>query len=101
MDLFDKSPFKEERDAFLRLLKVANVNALSQEERDAYDENLKNYRDWRGSIIYAATKGEERGRAEGKNEGFRQVARQMKKEGMASHDIARLTGLSLEVIGEL
>lgn len=97
MDLFDKSPFKEERDAFLRLLKVANVNALSQEERDAYDENLKNYRDWRGSIIYAATKGEERGRAEG----FRQVARQMKKEGMASHDIARLTGLSLEVIGEL
>ena len=113
MDIFEQSPFKEEAAAFERLLNVANVNALDRHERAVYEETLKNYRDWRGVISYAAEEGEERGRAkgiemgreeglqEGLLEGKRLVAANLKKQGIDIQTIAECTGLSVEEINAL
>lgn len=41
MNLFDMSPLKEKEAHFRRLLDVANLGALTPQERAIYDENLK------------------------------------------------------------
>ena len=113
MNLFDMSPFKEKNDAFKRLLDVANLDAMTSHERAVYDENLKIYRDWRNTLEYAVEeaeakslkKGKAEGRAEGKLEGKaeeqRQIAANLKKQGVNIETIAQCTGLSVEEINEL
>ena len=41
MNLFDMSPLKEKEAHFRRLLDVANLGALTPQERAIYDEHLK------------------------------------------------------------
>lgn len=94
MSIFDQSPFKEEQEAFLRLLNVANLNALTEEERAAYEENLKNYRDWYNTIEYAAQDGEKKGRTET----LRQSVQRMISRKMNTKDIAECLGISEEEI---
>ena len=53
MNLFDMSPLKEKEAHFRRLLDVANLGALTPQERAIYDENLKIYRDWKATMEYA------------------------------------------------
>lgn len=53
MNIFDMAPFKEENEAFRRILDAANVNVMTPHERDVYDELLKRYRDWRCTTEYA------------------------------------------------
>ena len=43
MNLFDMSPLKEKEAHFRRLLDVANLGALTPQERAIYDENLEGY----------------------------------------------------------
>ena len=45
--------------------------------------------------------GREEGREQGREEGIRQVAMQMKAAGMASAEIAQITGLSAEKVESL
>lgn len=97
MDIFEQSPFKEEREAFRRLLDVANLNALSEQERAVYEENLKNYRDWYATINYAAKDGERKGIEKGKIE----VARNLKAQGVEFSVISRSTGLAIQEIEKL
>lgn len=125
MNIFDMSPFKEENEAFKRLLNVANLAALTPRERAIYDENLKNYRDWRATLEYAAEEAEEKGlkrglekglqkgmekgmeeglekgKAEGLAEGQRLIAINLKKQGIDIEIIAQCTGLSVEEIDKL
>ncbi|WP_233567467.1 PD-(D/E)XK nuclease family transposase, partial [Parabacteroides sp. AM58-2XD] len=105
MNLFDMSPFKEKNDAFKRLLDVANLNAMTPHERAVYDENLKIYRDWRNTLEYAVeeaeVKGMKKGKLEGKAEGQRQIAANLKNQGVNIEIIAQCTGLSVEDINEL
>lgn len=101
MNLFEQSPFKEEQEAFLRLLDVANVNSLSEKERAIYEENLKNYRDWYATIDYAQTEGIEKGMQKGRQEEKLQIARKMKEQGLDSELIAQCSGLSVEDIERL
>ena len=105
MNLFDMSPFKEKNDAFKRLLDVANLNAMTSHERAVYDENLKIYRDWRNTLEYAVeeaeVKGMKKGKLEGKAEGQRQIAANLKNQGVNIEIIAQCTGLSVEDINEL
>lgn len=93
MNLFDMSPFKEKNEALCRLLDAANLKAMTPHERAVYDENLKNYRDWRNTLEYAEGKGRKEGRQE--------VARNMKNDGMDIQQITQLTGLSVEEIEKL
>lgn len=97
MNLFDMSPFKEKNDAFLRLLNVANLNAMTSQERAVYDENLKIYRDWRNTLKYAAEEAEAKGKAKEQ----RLIAANLKKQGVSIEVIAQCTGLSVEEIEQL
>ena len=97
MNLFDMSPFKEKEDAFRRLLDVANLSAMTDHERAVYEENLKIYRDWRVTLIYAVEEAEKKGKAEEQ----RLIAANFKKQGINSETIAQCTGLSVEEIDEL
>ena len=101
MNLFDMSPFKEKNDAFKRLLDVANLNAMTPHERAVYDENLKIYRDWRNTLEYAVEEAEMKGMTKSKAEEQRQIAANLKKQGVNIETIAQCTGLSVEEIDKL
>lgn len=101
MNLFDMSPFKEKNDAFKRLLDVANLDAMTSHERAVYEENLKIYRDWRNTLEYAVEEAEEKGLKKGKAEEQRQIAANLKRQGVDIKVIAKCTGLSDEEIEQL
>lgn len=113
MDLFDTAPFKETNDAFKRLLDVANLNAMTPRERAIYDENLKNYRDWRCTTEYAIEQANKKGWQEGVEKGIQEgiqkgqyqnslrTAAKMKQKGYDHEEIAECTGLSMEEIEKL
>ena len=121
MNIFDMAPFKEENEAFRRILDAANVNAMTPHERDVYDELLKRYRDWRCTTEYAIEqaeekglargmekglargmeKGMEKGLAKGKAEEQREIAANFKKQGIGIETIALCTGLPIEEIERL
>lgn len=65
MNLFDMSPLKEKEAHFRRLLDVANLGALTPQERAIYDENLKIYRDWKATMEYAVENAEAKGEVRG------------------------------------
>lgn len=105
MDILDRMPFKAQKAIFEKLLDVADLSRLDPHERAIYDENLKNYRDWSNTICSAVRraeeKGLEKGKAEGVTEGIRQVAANLKKQGMPLETIQSCTGLPLEEIDRL
>lgn len=75
---------------FRRLGKMARVAALKEEERTAYEESLKAYRD-----AYAIAKTERsEGFAEGRAEDIESVALNMMKSGVSDETIHEFTGLS-------
>ena len=87
MNLFDMSPLKEKEAHFRRLLDVANLGALTPQERAIYDENLK----------IAEAKGEVRG----SRLITLRTALNLKRIGLDPSVIAQCTGLSLEEINDL
>ncbi len=93
MNLFDMSPFKEKNDAFCRLLDAANLKAMTPHERAVYDENLKNYRDWRNALEYAVEKGQRLASL--------QNAANFKRAGIDLAVISKCTGVSIEEIEKL
>ena len=109
MNIFDMAPFKEENEAFRRILDAANVNAMTPHERDVYDELLKRYRDWRCTTEYAIEQAEEKGLAKGMEQGLakgkaeeqREIAANFKKQGIGIETIALCTGLPIEEIERL
>ena len=113
MDTLERMPFKAQKAVFDKLLEVADVANLSKDERVLYDEALKRYRDYKNTIDYAEERGlekglkigEEKGLAKGLEKGLvkgqRQIAANLKKQGVNIETIAQCTGLSIEEIKEL
>lgn len=97
MNLFDMSPLKEKEAHFRRLLDVANLGALTPQERAIYDENLKIYRDWKATMEYAVENAE----ARGSRLTALRTAWNLKRIGLDPSVIAQCTGLSLEEINDL
>ena len=97
MNLFDMSPLKEKEAHFRRLLDVANLGALTPQERAIYDENLKIYRDWKATMEYAVENAE----AKGSRLTPLRTAWNLKRIGLDTSVIAQCTGLSLEEINDL
>ena len=105
-----------------RLASIADVASLNKQERQAYDENLRKYRDtvavMESQYIKGVTDGHAKGMAEGhakgvaeghakgvaeghakgRAEGRAETARNMKAGGMSIADISRFTGLTEEDI---
>jgi predicted transposase/invertase (TIGR01784 family) len=105
MDVLQRMPWLAQDAVFQKLASIADVASLTQQERIAYDENLRIYRDniavYEGQYLEGLEKGEAKGRAEGRVEALMENARRMKADGMATDLIAKYTGLSVNEIEQL
>lgn len=105
MDVLQRMPWLAQDAVFQKLASIADVASLTKQERIAYDENLRIYRDniavFEGQYLEGLEKGEAKGRAEGRAEALKENARRMKADGMATGLIAKYTGLTAEEIESL
>jgi predicted transposase/invertase (TIGR01784 family) len=90
-------PLKLQDSVFQKLFEAAEIAKFSPEERDAYEDSLKYYRDLKNVV--------DTSREEGIQEGIEQrnfeIARKMKDKGMSNAEIAELTGLTETEINDL
>lgn len=87
--------FKEK--VFVKFFDVAAIAKLTQDERMAYEDSLKHYRDLKNSLDTAFDEGKE----EGREEGIKETAKKLKAQGIATEVIKKATGLSEAVIKTL
>ena len=96
-----KRPQALQERVFKRLFEAAEIAKFDRKELYAYEESLKNFRDWHSVISTAEKKAEKRGREEGREEERIKNAQNLKRLGVALEVIAQATGLSEEEIGKL
>ena len=105
METLDRMPFEAKKAVFKKLLEVADVENMTPDERECYEESLKAYRDYVNTIATAERISREKalaeGEAKGEAKGKRQMAVYLKKEGLPAEMIARSSGLSIEEIEKL
>jgi predicted transposase/invertase (TIGR01784 family) len=87
-DLQDR-PKRLQDKIFERLFEAAEIAKFTPEEREAYEESLKHYRDLKNVVDTS------------REEGIKEVAKRMKAKGMSNSEISELTGLSENQIDEL
>ena len=97
----EERPAELKEAIFKRLFEQAEIAQYTPEERQDYEESLKNFRDWYSALKTAEKKGHAEGREEGLREGIIKTAQNMKKEGMSDSLIAKMTGLTEQEIAEL
>ena len=97
MENIDPSVYERADEGLLRLIEKAKIGALSEKEHRIYEASLKALED----EVDMEEAGYERGLEEGRKNNSIQIAKEMKKEGMAPSLIAKLTKLSLEEIETL
>ena len=66
MSTFERMPFLARNAVFKKLSEIADISALSKDERDKYDESIKRMRDAISLMTTAKNEGREEGREEGK-----------------------------------
>lgn len=91
--LFDKYPEKLKETIFHRFFEEARISAFTDEEKFAYEESLKEMRDYNNTLATA--------KKEGKMERNLEVAANLKAMGLNADQIAKATGLSPEEIAIL
>lgn len=82
-------------DIFLKLFETAQLACFNEIERQAYQDSLKNYRDWKGITETVREEGREEGIEIGVEKGKLEVARRMMAKGMTAEDIAEIAGISM------
>ncbi len=97
METLDRIPFLAKNAVFQKLAQITNIAALLPEERRQYDASIKVFRDniamYKGAI--------EEGKAKGKIEEKRDIARRMKEMKLSVEQIQQITKLSPEEIAQL
>jgi len=121
MDSFEKIPEYASKSVFGKILEVADVASLNEEERWEYDQALKHYRDYNNTLHTSYRQGKEEGYAEGEakglekgrteglaegeaiglTKGIRQMLRNMQTMGMDMATMAQITKLSEEEVTKL
>ena len=109
MTTLEDIPFLADNPVFRYLADVADFSALSQKDRQRYDESIKTMRDHISAYETAINKGRREGKAEGHAEGVKeglslgavQTARRMKAKGFTLDVISEMTGLSPGEIASL
>ena len=81
METINRLPWMAKSAVFKRLSEVAEVSALSKEERIRYDHALKQYRDNINVYLGAIEEGREAGREEGREEGRAEGREEGRAEG--------------------
>jgi predicted transposase/invertase (TIGR01784 family) len=96
----DYQPDVLQDNVFKSLFDTAQIANLSREERQAYENSLKYYRDMVGVIDTAHEEGIQKGIQQGIEQGRRRekltIARTMREAGSSLEFIAQITGLSRE-----
>ena len=121
MNTFDRMPFLAKNAVFKKLAEIADVNTLTQAEKEKYDESLKIMRDAYATYKTAKNIGREEGVREGRAQGIKEgikeglkegikagraeecrgMAIKMKQNGLDIMLISQITGLSEEEINQL
>ena len=86
-------PKKLQERVFKKLFEEAEIAKFTPEEREAYEESLKHYRDINNVVNTS--------REEGKEEERNEIAKELKKNGVSVDIIMKSTGLSEEEINNL
>jgi predicted transposase/invertase (TIGR01784 family) len=105
MDVLKRMPWMAQEAVFQKLASIADVTSLNTQERQAYDENLRKYRDTvavlEGQWIEGHAKGVKEGHAKGSLDKALESARSMKADKMPVELIAKYTGLDTETVNQL
>lgn len=90
-------PQKLQDRVFQKLFEAAEIARFSPEERDAYEDSLKYYRDLKNVVDTSR----EEGILEGIEKRNVEIAQKMKEKGMSNSEISELTGLNEGEIKDL
>ena len=113
MEVLKRMPWMAQEAVFQKLASIADVTSLNKQERQAYDENLRKYRDtiavmegqWLEGHAKGVAEGHAKGVVEGQAKGEREKALEsalrMKADGMSMELIVKYTGLTAEDINNL
>ena len=105
METFNRLPWVAKDSVFHRLAEIAEVSAMTKEERQKYDYALRKYRDnlcvYEGAIQKGIEKGMEQGIEKGETKRNVEIVRRMKAKGYPLEEIMDCTGLSADEIDAL
>lgn len=109
MSTFERMPFEARNAVFKKLSEIADISALSVEDREKYDESLKIMLDYNatmeGAALLGKKEGIEEGIKEGRKEGIKEskldTARLMLANGEDISKIMCYTGLTESEINNL
>ena len=96
METLTRLPWAAQNAVFKKLEDIADVAALSRQERMKYDEGLRKYRDTISVLQGAREDGYAEGMAQGEQKKALAIAEKMKAMGLSSKDILEATGISLD-----
>lgn len=82
---------------FKRLFEQAEIGKFTPKERQAYEESVKEFRDYYNTMVTA----HKNGRAEGERKKALDVASNLKAMGLSADDISKATGLSPDEVKSL
>ena len=83
MDTFNRMPFAARNAVFKKLAQIADISALSTEDREKYDESMKVMLDYYATMEGAKIIGRRQGIAEGKAKGLAKGLAEGRAEGRA------------------
>lgn len=98
---FKRMPFLAQDAVFKRLSEIAEVAALSKEERREYDESLKHYRDTIAVMHGQYLEGMEKGMETGVKKEKRETVIRLQSLGLSVDQIAKGAGLTVEEVTQL
>jgi len=97
MSHLKKIPVYLRKPIFQQVFQIAEMSALTKEERMAYDASLKAKKDWNNTVAWAAEQAAKKAAETEK----RKIALELKKLGISVDDISKATGFSVGEIEEL
>jgi hypothetical protein len=101
MDVLQRMPWLAQDAVFQKLASIADVASLTKQERLAYDENLRKYRDTIAVMEGQYLEGMEKGMEKGIATANRANARRMKADSMSTELIMKYCGLTRQEVEEL
>jgi predicted transposase/invertase (TIGR01784 family) len=86
---------------FSRLFEAAEIAKFTPQEREAYEESLKYYRDLKNVVDTSHEEGIEKGMVKGIEKEKYAISKILKEKGMPDTEISEITGLSMDEIKKL
>ena len=91
-------PWAVNKSVFERIAEIADISALSKEERIKYEKAIKQYRDTLCVMEGAEQKGARKGERKGEQRARAEISKKLFERGMAIEEIALITSLTEEEV---